>query len=174
MCQACRNSAIPWSLLECGNGLTQSKSSQSQFLHLLTTWAMCKIKGTCPRLSAGAQAADWAKHWASSHACQACTAAWKDRDRHVRVRFAQVASLIMQRNVLAARLGRNRSLPPVLGDPQACSRCFQVSNCSLLHKVIAPHADRIDHFQKVHLVVAGPHTGQVDSPPFWHGVLTCS
>ena len=41
----------------------------------------------------------------------------------------------MQRNVLAARLGRNRSLPPVLGDPHACSRCFQVSNCSLLHKV---------------------------------------
>ncbi len=54
---------------------------------------------------------------------------------------AQVASLIMQRNVLAARLGRNRSLPPVLGDPQACSRCFQVSNCSLLHKVIALLAD---------------------------------
>lgn len=49
----------------------------------------------------------------------------------------QIASLIMQRNVLAARLGRNRSLPPMLGDPNACSRCFQVSNCSLLHKVRA-------------------------------------
>ena len=47
----------------------------------------------------------------------------------------------MQRNVLAARLGRDRSLPPMLGDPQACSRCFQVSNCSLLHKVIIPLAD---------------------------------
>lgn len=48
----------------------------------------------------------------------------------------------MQRNVLAARLGRSRSLPPVLGDPQACSRCFQVSNCSLLHKValVVSHA----------------------------------
>jgi hypothetical protein len=48
---------------------------------------------------------------------------------------AQVASLIMQRNVLAARLGRSRSLPPMLGDPHACTRCFQVSNCTLLHKV---------------------------------------
>lgn len=41
----------------------------------------------------------------------------------------------MQRNVLAARLGRSRSLPPMLGDPYACTRCFQVSNCTLLHKV---------------------------------------
>ena len=41
----------------------------------------------------------------------------------------------MQRNVLAARLGRSRSLPPMLGEPHACTRCFQVSNCTLLHKV---------------------------------------
>ena len=48
----------------------------------------------------------------------------------------QVASLIMQRNVLAARLGRKRSLPPMLQDAHACSRCFQATNCTLLHKVI--------------------------------------
>ena len=47
----------------------------------------------------------------------------------------QVAGLIMQRNVLAARLGRRRSLPPLLRDPHACSHCFQVTNCALLHKV---------------------------------------
>ncbi len=53
----------------------------------------------------------------------------------------QVASLIMQRNVLAARLGRQRSLPPMLQDAHACSRCFQVTNCALLHKVTccSPH-----------------------------------
>ena len=55
----------------------------------------------------------------------------------------QVASLIMQRNVLAARLGRKRSLPPMLQDAHACSGCFQVTNCALLHKVTCCRLDSV-------------------------------
>jgi hypothetical protein len=45
---------------------------------------------------------------------------------------------MMQRNVLASRLGRQPSLPPVLRDERACSACFQRSNCALLHKASLP------------------------------------
>lgn len=43
---------------------------------------------------------------------------------------------MMQRNILAARLGRSRTLPPLLRDPRTCGNCFQLSNCALLHKVL--------------------------------------
>ncbi len=45
---------------------------------------------------------------------------------------------MMQRNALAARLGRARSLPPMLRDERSCSGCFQRSNCALLHKASGP------------------------------------
>ncbi|BDA50404.1 DNA replication ATP-dependent helicase/nuclease DNA2 [Coccomyxa sp. Obi] len=50
----------------------------------------------------------------------------------------EVAGLMMQRNALAARLGRARSLPPMLREERSCSNCFQRSNCSLFHKASAP------------------------------------
>ena len=46
----------------------------------------------------------------------------------------QVAGLVQQRNLLAASLGRGASLPP-MPDPRPCRGCFQLSNCTLLHKV---------------------------------------
>ncbi|CAL8464813.1 g4348 [Coccomyxa elongata] len=48
----------------------------------------------------------------------------------------EVAGLMMQRNALAARLGREHSLPPMLREERSCSNCFQRSNCALLHKAL--------------------------------------
>jgi len=52
---------------------------------------------------------------------------------------AEIASLLQQRNRLAAHLaksaeGSELSLPPVLRNPQACLSCFQLEACMLLHK----------------------------------------
>jgi hypothetical protein len=48
-----------------------------------------------------------------------------------------VASLMMQRNGLAAHLARG-TLPPMLRDPspRGCGRCFALNTCSIAHKVI--------------------------------------
>lgn len=70
----------------------------------------------------------------------------------------QVAALIMQRNVLAARLGRGRSLPPLLRDPHACSRCFQLGSCALLHQVTSRPAAPRSGLQHPSLCAGGHRT----------------
>lgn len=50
---------------------------------------------------------------------------------------AELRPLIIRRNTVAKHLQADSlraALPPMLQSPRDCSRCFQLHNCSLLHK----------------------------------------
>ncbi|KAK9824153.1 hypothetical protein WJX72_008129 [[Myrmecia] bisecta] len=49
---------------------------------------------------------------------------------------AELAALLMQRNLLAAFLQDGRPLPPLLQQPRACASCFQLTACALAHKAV--------------------------------------
>lgn len=59
---------------------------------------------------------------------------------------AEVASLLIERNGLAAHLARGQ-LPPMKRDagPRGCVRCFAVGSCSIAHKVCCCALPRCSH-----------------------------